>query len=102
MNTVCLVSMSEFGRRVVPNASGGTDHGKGNCLFVSAAALSAVRSSPDWPGLGEPDLDDGDLAITTDYRAVLRELLRKRRGETALDQVFPGYGDPRELGLFRG
>ncbi|HVH36068.1 MAG TPA: DUF1501 domain-containing protein [Tahibacter sp.] len=102
MNTVCLVSMSEFGRRVVPNASGGTDHGKGNCLFVLGGGVVGGQVVADWPGLGEADLDDGDLAITTDYRAVLRELLRKRRGETALDQVFPGYGDPRELGLFRG
>lgn len=102
MNRVCLVGMSEFGRRVVPNASGGTDHGKGNCLFVLGGGVAGGQIVADWPGLGEADLDDGDLAITTDYRVVLRELLRKRRGETALDQVFPGYGDPRELGLFRG
>ncbi|WP_257388369.1 DUF1501 domain-containing protein [Tahibacter caeni] len=102
MERVCLVSMSEFGRRVVPNASGGTDHGKGNCLFVLGGGVAGGQVVADWPGLGEADLDDGDLAITTDYRVVLRELLRKRRGEAALDQVFPGYGDPRELGLFRG
>ncbi len=102
MDKVCLVSMSEFGRRVVPNASGGTDHGKGNCLFVLGGGVAGGQVVADWPGLSEAALDDGDLAITTDYRVVLRELLRKRRGETALDQVFPGYGDPRELGLFRG
>lgn len=102
MSRVCLIGMSEFGRRVVPNASGGTDHGKGNCLFVLGGGVAGGQVVADWPGLAEADLDDGDLAITTDYRAVLRELLRKRRGETALDQVFPGYGDPRELGLFRG
>ncbi|MBL8298211.1 MAG: DUF1501 domain-containing protein [Rhodanobacteraceae bacterium] len=101
INGVTLVSMSEFGRRVVPNASGGTDHGTANCLFVLGGGVVGGTVYADWPGLGEADLAEGDLAITTDYRVVLGELLRKRRGETALQQVFPGYGDPRELGLFR-
>ncbi|HSX63030.1 MAG TPA: DUF1501 domain-containing protein [Tahibacter sp.] len=101
MNRVVLISMSEFGRRVVPNASGGTDHGSANCLFALGGGVLGGNVYADWPGLDEADLADGDLAITTDYRVVLRELLRKRRGETALADVFPGYTDPRELGMFR-
>lgn len=101
MSRVTVISMSEFGRRVVPNASGGTDHGTANCMFALGGGVVGGAIYTDWPGLDEADLADGDLAITTDYRVVLRELLRKRRGETALDQVFPGYTDPRELGMFR-
>lgn len=101
MNRVTLISMSEFGRRVVPNASAGTDHGTANCLFALGGGVVGGTIYTDWPGLDEADLADGDLAITTDYRVVLRELLRKRRGEAALQDVFPGYSDPRELGMFR-
>jgi uncharacterized protein (DUF1501 family) len=101
MSRVVLISMSEFGRRVVPNASGGTDHGSANCLFALGGGVVGGNIYTDWPGLDLDDLADGDLAITTDYRVVLRELLRKRRGERALADVFPGYTDPREFGMFR-
>lgn len=101
MAGVSVISMSEFGRRAEPNASGGTDHGAANCMFVLGGGVVGRKVYADWPGLATTDLLDGDLAITTDYRAVLCELLRKRRGETALPDVFPGYADPLELGLFR-
>ena len=42
-----------------------------------------------WPGLQPNQLDSGDLAVTTDYRQVLSEILAKRRGETNLASVFP-------------
>ncbi|TDR37374.1 uncharacterized protein (DUF1501 family) [Tahibacter aquaticus] len=101
MSKVCLVSMSEFGRRAYENASGGTDHGTGNCLFVLGGGVAGGRVYADWPGLRDADLVRGDLAITTDYRSVLAEMLRKRRGETALAQVFPGFAGTMELGIFR-
>ena len=45
-----------------------------------------------WPGL-HPDqlVGPGDLAVTTDYRDVLAELLVKRLNSPAADAVFPGY-----------
>jgi uncharacterized protein (DUF1501 family) len=70
-------------------------------MFVLGGGVVGRKAYADWPGLAAADLVDGDLAITTDYRAVLGELLRKRRGETALPDVFPGYADPLELNLFR-
>ena len=44
-----------------------------------------------WPTLARNALDDGDLAITTDYRDVLGEIISKRLGNTALDQIFPKH-----------
>lgn len=101
MARVCVVSMSEFGRRAYENASGGTDHGTANCLFLLGGGVAGGKVHADWPGLGDADLDRGDLAITTDYRSVLAELLRKRRGETDLAAVFPGFAGSSDLGLFR-
>ncbi len=88
---VTLVTMSEFGRRVAQNASNGTDHGEGSCMFiVSGAAERGVHTR--WPGLAPEDLARGeDLAITIDYRDVLAELLLGRMGNGAFDRVFPGH-----------
>ena len=45
-----------------------------------------------------------DLAVTTDYRSVLGEILTKHVGSRDLKGVFPGYpNDPKQfLGLVRG
>jgi uncharacterized protein (DUF1501 family) len=69
---VCLLTFSEFGRRVKENGSRGTDHGAGSCLFVAGAA---VRGGPvgDHPKLD--DLDSGDLRHTVDFRRVYATLL---------------------------
>lgn len=90
MRGVTVVTMSEFGRRAAENASGGTDHGRASCMFVmGGGATGAVHAN--WTGLQDGALDDGDLAVTTDYRDVLSEILIKRVGNSALDQIFPGY-----------
>ncbi len=88
MRGVSVVSMSEFGRRVQENASAGTDHGHGNfMMLMGGGARSQVYAQ--WPGLHAEALDDGDLAITTDYRDILSEILVKRIGNSA--PVFPNY-----------
>lgn len=43
-----------------------------------------------WPGLTAAQLRDGDLAVTTDYRAVIGEILRARCRVGDLAPVFPG------------
>jgi uncharacterized protein (DUF1501 family) len=43
-----------------------------------------------WPGLASSQLVDGDLAVTTDYRAVIAEVLRVRCGLSNTAAVFPG------------
>ena len=48
-----------------------------------------------------PETAPGDLALTTDYRDVLAELLSKRLGNARIDQVFPGYV-PQMRGLAQG
>jgi uncharacterized protein (DUF1501 family) len=98
MANITVVSMSEFGRRATENASGGTDHGHGNCMFVMSGGIKGGVYAR-WNGLHEGALDDGDLAVTTDYRDVLSEVLTKRIGNPAVDQVFPGY-TPQPLDIF--
>ncbi len=97
MANITVVTMSEFGRRVDENASGGTDHGHGNCMFVMGGGVNG-GVHVDWPSLQQDALDDGDVAITTDYRDVLSEILMKRVMNPAIDQIFPNYA-PNDRGI---
>jgi len=83
--------ISEFGRRVAQNDSLGLDHGHGGCLMVFGGHVAGGQVFTSWPGLAPAALDQGDLAITTDYRDVVGEILVRRLGTTDLAAVFPGY-----------
>jgi uncharacterized protein (DUF1501 family) len=90
LGNITVVSMSEFGRRLAENASEGTDHGHGNCMFVMGGGVKGGTYA-NWPTLAPSALNDGDLDITTDYRDVLAEILIGRMYSTAVDQIFPNY-----------
>jgi uncharacterized protein (DUF1501 family) len=98
MNTVTLVTVSEFGRRVAENASHGADHGHGNAMLLLGGGVRGGRVYAKWPSLAAGALVDGDLAATSDYRSVLGEILQKRCGLGALSDVFPSV-TPSTFGL---
>ncbi|WP_285551211.1 DUF1501 domain-containing protein [Actinoplanes regularis] len=98
LRRVTLVTISEFGRRVAQNGSSGLDHGYGNAMFVLGGGVRGGKVYGSWPGLAPGQLRDGDLAVTTDYRAVIGEILRARCGVGDLSAVFPGVS-PSALGL---
>jgi uncharacterized protein (DUF1501 family) len=86
-----LVCVSEFGRHAAENGSAGTDHGHGNAMFVMGGHVNGGQVYADWPGLHPIELDQGDVAITTDYRDILAEILTDRMGFTNLAAVFPQH-----------
>jgi uncharacterized protein (DUF1501 family) len=90
MSRVCLVTLSEFGRRVAENGSGGTDHRYGNTVFLLGGGVVGGRVHGGGPGLSAPALVDGDLPGRTDYRVLLAEVLRERCGVRDLSAVVPG------------
>jgi uncharacterized protein (DUF1501 family) len=64
-----LVSMSEFGRTVHENGTGGTDHGQANVMFVLGGQVKGGKVYGRWPGLDPDQLyQHRDLAVATDYR----------------------------------
>ncbi|MCP5097771.1 MAG: DUF1501 domain-containing protein [Chloroflexi bacterium] len=92
MNRITVVIMSEFGRRLQENGGLGTDHGHGNMMMVMGGGINGGQVFANWPGLHETQLvGPGDLAITTDYRDVLGELISKRLNNPNLPNIFPGY-----------
>ena len=97
LGRVTVVTISEFGRRVRENASGGLDHGHGNLMLLLGGGVVGGRVHGAWPGLDPAGLLDGDLPASNDYRTVLAEILEKRCG-VAGSTVFPGLGSAR-IGL---
>jgi uncharacterized protein (DUF1501 family) len=85
---VLVMTVSEFGRRVAQNGSGGTDHGKANVQFLIGPS---VRGGV----VGEADLtrlDDGDLAPQIDVRSLYAAGLAWLGGP--VDDVLGGHFDP--------
>ena len=83
-----LMTFSEFGRRVKENASGGTDHGKGSCLFVAGAPVRGGLYGKQ-PSL--VDLDQGDLKFHVDFRRVYA---------TVIEDWLRGRAEPVVRGKF--
>jgi uncharacterized protein (DUF1501 family) len=97
-NRLTIVVMSEFGRRLGANASGGTDHGYGNVMLVLGGNVNGGKVYGNWPGLADLDQNQ-DLKITTDFRTVLGEVVTKRLANPQLNLVFPGFNTYQPLGL---
>jgi uncharacterized protein (DUF1501 family) len=92
MENLTIVTMSEFGRRASENGSLGTDHGHGSMMMVLGGNVQGGKVHGGWPGMREDQLiGPGDLAVTTDYRDVLSEILVKRLNNSATSEVFPDY-----------
>jgi uncharacterized protein (DUF1501 family) len=86
-----VVAVTEFGRTVAVNGSGGTDHGTASVAMVLGGAVRGGRLRGDWPGLDRLE-ENRDLRAATDARSVLKGLLRDHLGIDAatLDRkVFP-------------
>ncbi len=69
------MTFSEFGRRVSQNASGGTDHGTANNMFLVGGGLKQKGLINELPDLA--DLDEGDLKYKVDFKNVYSTVLNK-------------------------
>ena len=74
-NDVMLLTFSEFGRRVEQNASGGTDHGTANNMFLISGGLKQKGVINPLPDLS--DLQEGDLKYKVDFKNVYATVLNK-------------------------
>ncbi|MCG8668807.1 MAG: DUF1501 domain-containing protein [Pseudomonadales bacterium] len=101
MANITVLVHTEFGRRVAANASSGVDHGTAGVAYLMGGGVNGGQVAGTWPGLAEGDLEQGeDLAISTDLRSVIAEMLSKRLGGTTLSSVFPEFEGGSDLNLF--
>ena len=100
MEDVAVVTMSEFGRTAKENGNRGTDHGHANVMFAFGGAIRGGKVYGKWPGMAPEQLHENrDLALTTDFRDVLGELVAKHLGNQELTGVFPGHSNPLFPGI---
>ena len=95
------MTMTEFGRTVAENGSGGTDHGHGSAMFVLGQGIDGGKVHGRFPGLDREVLHEGrDLPVTTDFRSVFAAVAGQHLGIDDVGTLFPGWHGPR-LSLMR-
>lgn len=95
-----VVVMSEFGRRLKSNRSGGTDHGYGGLSLILGGQVKGGKMYGKWPGLATHELNNNvDLDVSTDYRSILSEVLKKQFNKADLATVFPDFDSNNMLGF---
>jgi uncharacterized protein (DUF1501 family) len=100
LSDVTVVTLTEFGRSLVENGSGGVDHGHGQAVLLLGGGVNGGQVHGAWPTLEKEALAGGDLAGTTDYRRILAEILEKRCHGSQMSSVFPDLTSDR-LGVVR-
>jgi uncharacterized protein (DUF1501 family) len=104
MADTVIVTMSEFGRAAAENGNRGTDHGHGNAMLLMGGPVRGRRVYGRWPGLAaEQRFERRDLAVTTDFRDVLGEVVTRHLGlgPESLARVFPGFAGGKPLDILR-
>jgi uncharacterized protein (DUF1501 family) len=99
---VMVMTMTEFGRTVHQNGTGGTDHGRASCNFILGNQVAGGKVYGDVKTLAVENLEDGrDLPVTTDFRSVFSAVADTHL-QIANDRVlFPDWSGVK-MGLMRG
>lgn len=98
---VTLMTMTEFGRTVKQNGSGGTDHGRASCNFILGGDVNGGIVHGIVNPLSVDNLEDGrDLPVTTDFRAVFSEVADKHLKIKDDLVLFPGW-DGKKIGVMK-
>ncbi|MDE1995858.1 MAG: DUF1501 domain-containing protein [Rhizobiaceae bacterium] len=97
--TTVVLAMTEFGRTVRQNGTGGTDHGTGGCCLLAGGAINGGRIFGKWPGISDAQLlDDRDLMPTADVREIAAAMLYRQfevRPDDLTAKIFPGLSFDR-------
>jgi uncharacterized protein (DUF1501 family) len=98
---VTVMTMTEFGRTVAQNGTGGTDHGRASCNFILGNSVNGGLVHGLINPLAKENLEDGrDLAVTTDFRSVFSEVADLHLGINNDKVLFPDF-DGKKIGVMR-
>ena len=80
-NRSIILTLTEFGRTVLENGTGGTEHGYGSAGLLAGGAITKSRIISQWPGLAKNEqFEKRDLMSTIDYRSVCAACIEKSLG----------------------
>ncbi|GGI49100.1 hypothetical protein GCM10011425_03120 [Mucilaginibacter galii] len=98
---VTVMTMTEFGRTVHQNGTGGTDHGRASCNFILGNNVNGGLVHGKMQPLANENLEDGrDLAVTTDFRSVFSEVADRQLKVTNNRVLFPDWKGEK-IGVMR-
>src|SRR5439155_756983 len=99
MSNIVVITMTEFGRAIRQNGSGGTDHGHASSLFVLGGAVKGGKVYGKWPGLAPEQLYEGrDLALTTDFLDLVIMIMPHQMGPHHSGRISSSYTPLSSLG----
>ena len=91
INETTILVVTEFGRTINENGSGGTDHGRATSIMAMGGGIQGGVFGNDFPDVIEDDPDEGDLTVLTDFRQPITEILSNRVG---IGNIFPTFTPP--------
>ena len=96
---VTVMTMTEFGRTVHQNGTGGTDHGRASCLWVLGNDVKGGQVYHQMKSLSKENLEDGrDVPVTTDFRSVFSAVAAGHLSLKSAEGLFPGWeGKPLNI-----
>lgn len=96
-----VMTMTEFGRTVKQNGTGGTDHGRASCNFILGNDVNGGMVHGDVQALSIENLEDGrDLKVTTDFRSVFSEVADTHLKINGQGKLFPDWSG-KEIGVMK-
>ncbi len=96
---VDVMTMTEFGRTVKQNGTGGTDHGRGSCMFILGNDVNGGKVHGNMPILSQENLEDNrDVPVTTDFRSVFSEVADRHLKLNDDKVLFPEW-DGKKIGV---
>lgn len=98
---VTVMTMTEFGRTVKQNGTGGTDHGRASCNFILGNGVNGGLVHGNVQPMAIENLEDGrDLAVTTDFRSVFSEVADRHLNLHNDKVLFPEW-EGGKIGVMR-
>ncbi len=98
---ITVMSMTEFGRTVKQNGTGGTDHGRASCNFILGNDVNGGKVHGTMSPLSIENLEDKrDLAVTTDFRAVFSEVAGRHLKIRDNKSLFPDW-EGKQIGVMK-
>ncbi len=98
---VTVMTMTEFGRTVHQNGTGGTDHGRASCNFILGNSVSGGKVHGELKSLAPENLEDQrDLPVTTDFRSVFSEVADRHLLIRDNRILFPDW-DGKSIGVMK-
>jgi uncharacterized protein (DUF1501 family) len=99
---VTVMTMTEFGRTVHQNGTGGTDHGRASCNFILGNDVAGGKVYGNVGALAVENLEDGrDLPVTTDFRSVFSAVADTHLQLSDDKTLFPEWNGEK-AGIMKG